>query len=66
VVAEVTWSSHAGLYETPHHGEICYRAWEYHASLWLRLHGPAMLVYMKRLSMERSVTVPRMFMLPCG
>ncbi|MFV0436830.1 MAG: hypothetical protein ACK5PS_05490, partial [Desulfopila sp.] len=61
-----TWSSHAGLSETRQHGKLCYRAEGVHASLWLRLPGPAMLVYPKLVSTESSVTAPRGFMLRCG
>ncbi|MFV0438862.1 MAG: hypothetical protein ACK5PS_15900, partial [Desulfopila sp.] len=63
---EATWSSHAGLYETHRYGKLCYRTEEFHASLWLRLPGPAMLVDIKYAGAESSLTAPKSFMLRCG
>ncbi|MFV0438286.1 MAG: hypothetical protein ACK5PS_12975 [Desulfopila sp.] len=65
VMVEALWSSHAGLYETHRYGKLCHRAEEFHVSVWSRLSGPAMLVYMKLIGTKSSVTAPRSFMFRC-
>ncbi|MFV0437045.1 MAG: hypothetical protein ACK5PS_06610 [Desulfopila sp.] len=54
------------LSETRQYEKVLYRGDDFHSLLWLRLSGPAMLVYPKLISTENAVTAPGSFMVCCG